>query len=159
MVKIDVNIVNSILSAVKNSFKVITNLDLKIEKPKVIKEIEKEYDVVTNIGFTGVLEGNIVYSFSQEVALALVSDMMQGMMEVKELDDMAISAIGELGNMVSGSIATYLEQLGYLISVTPPSILRGKIVKVSVRGTILLFPIYVSEKNEMDLYFVFKEKK
>ncbi|POZ90441.1 chemotaxis protein CheY, partial [Petrotoga halophila DSM 16923] len=31
-----------------------------MEKPYVVKEIEKHYDVVTNIGFTGELEGNIL---------------------------------------------------------------------------------------------------
>ncbi len=105
------------------------------------------------------MEGNIIYSFSEKEAISLVNEMMQGIMNINELDDMAISAIGEFGNMIAGAIATHLEQYGYLITVTPPSVMRGKIVKVNVRGTILLFPLYVSGNNEMDLYFVYKETR
>jgi len=128
-----------------------------LEKPQVIKEIEKHYDVVTNIGFTGEIEGNILYSFTENVAKGIVNNMMEGMMKIDEIDDMAISAIGELGNMVSGSIATNLEKYGYNINVSPPSVFTGKIVKVNSKGAILEFPIYISGDNEMDLYFIYRE--
>ncbi|WP_245855436.1 chemotaxis protein CheX [Petrotoga mexicana] len=128
-----------------------------MEKPSVVKEIEKHYDVVTNIGFTGELEGNILYSFTENVAKDIVNNMMDGMMKIEEINDMAISAIGELGNMVSGSIATNLEKYGYNIVVTPPSVFTGKIVKVNSKGVILGFPVYVSGDNEMDLYFIYRE--
>ncbi|MGY4686119.1 chemotaxis protein CheX [Petrotoga sp. DB-2] len=128
-----------------------------MEKPSIVKEIEKHYDVVTNIGFTGELEGNILYSFTENVAKDIVNNMMDGMMKIEEINDMAISAIGELGNMVSGSIATNLEKYGYNIVVTPPSVFTGKIVKVNSKGVILGFPVYVSGDNEMDLYFIYRE--
>jgi len=159
LIIIDANIINSVLSAVKNTFQIIAKKEMKVDKPRLVQEIQKDYDVVTNIGFTGVLEGNIIYSFSEKEAISLVNEMMQGIMNINELDDMAISAIGEFGNMIAGAIATHLEQYGYLITVTPPSVMRGKIVKVNVRGTILLFPLYVSGNNEMDLYFVYKETR
>jgi len=128
-----------------------------MEKPYVVKEIEKHYDVVTNIGFTGELEGNILYSFTENVAKDIVNNMMDGMMKIEEINDMAISAIGELGNMVSGSIATNLEKYDYNIIVTPPSVFTGKIVKVNSKGVIIEFPVYVSGDNEMDLYFIYRE--
>jgi len=128
-----------------------------MEKPYVVKDIEKHYDVVTNIGFTGALEGNILYSFTENVAKDIVNNMMDGMMKIEDINDMAISAIGELGNMVSGSIATNLEKYGYNIIVTPPSVFTGKIVKVNSKGVILGFPVYVSGDNEMDLYFIYRE--
>jgi chemotaxis protein CheX len=128
-----------------------------MEKPYVVKDIEKHYDVVTNIGFTGALEGNILYSFTENVAKDIVNNMMDGMMKIEEINDMAISAIGELGNMVSGSIATNLEKYDYNIIVTPPSVFTGKIVKVNSKGVIIEFPVYVSGDNEMDLYFIYRE--
>jgi len=132
-------------------------MDIQMEKPYVVKEIEKHYDVVTNIGFTGELEGNILYSFTENVAKDIVNNMMDGMMKIEEINDMAISAIGELGNMVSGSIATNLEKYDYNIIVTPPSVFTGKIVKVNSKGVIIEFPVYVSGDNEMDLYFIYRE--
>ncbi|ABX32521.1 CheC domain protein [Petrotoga mobilis SJ95] len=132
-------------------------MDIQLQKPYVVKEIEKHYDVVTNIGFTGELEGNILYSFTENVAKDIVNNMMDGIMKIDEIDDMAISAIGELGNMVSGSIGTNLEKYGYNIIVTPPSVFTGKIVKVNSKGVIIEFPVYVSGDNEMDLYFIYRE--
>lgn len=157
LIIIDANIINSVLSAVKNTFQIIAKKELQVDKPKLVPEIQKNYDIVANIGFTGVLEGNIIYSFTEKEAINLVNEMMQGIMSINEVDDMAISAIGEFGNMIAGTIATHLEQYRYLIRVAPPSVIRGKIVKVNVRGTIILFPLYVSGNNEMDLYFVYKE--
>ena len=110
------------------------------------QEILKDYDVVLNIGFDWCI-GRKHYLFisSEKEAINLVNEMMQGTMNINELDDMAISAIEEFGNMISGAIATHLEQYGYSIKVTPPSVMRGKIVKVNVRGTILLFPFMFQE--------------
>jgi len=156
---IDVNIINSILASLKNTFKIITKLNFEVKEPITVKDINKSYDVVTNIGFAGLLEGNILYSFTENVAKDIVNNMMEGMMKVDDIDDMAISALGELGNMVSGSIAVNLEKYNYNIVVTPPSVFRGKIVKVTARGTILKFPVFISGNNEMDLYFVFKERR
>jgi len=132
-------------------------MDIQLEKPYVVNEIEKHYDVVTNIGFTGELEGNILYSFTENVAKDIVNNMMDGIMKIDEINDMAISAIGELGNMVSGSIGTNLEKYGYNINVTPPSVFTGKIVKVNSKGAIIEFPVYISGGNEMDLYFIYRE--
>jgi chemotaxis protein CheX len=82
--------------------------------------------------------------------------MMEGMMQLDEFDEMATSAIGELGNMISGTIATSLEKIGYTINITPPSVVEGKALKVSVDGSILKFVTKLPSDKEFDMYLVLK---
>ncbi len=46
-------------------------------------------------------------------------------MPVTELDDMAMSAISELGNMIMGNAATIFSTKGIVIDITPPTVCRG----------------------------------
>ena len=57
-------------------------------------------------------------------ACQVASGMMMGM-PVPELDDMAMSAISELGNMIMGNAATILSTKGIGIDITPPTVCRG----------------------------------
>ncbi len=43
-------------------------------------------------------------------------------MPVTELDDMATSAISELGNMIMGNAATIFSTKGIVIDITPPTV-------------------------------------
>lgn len=86
---------------------------------------QKSGEVVINVGVTGDLSGNIMFNFSQETGKAIASKMMMGM-EVKELDDMAKSAISELANMVAGNSTMYFSNIGVKIDITPPSLYTGK---------------------------------
>ena len=155
---IDVKIINSVLNSITGTFKTSTKVDLKMGKPQLLKSIEGRYGIVTTIGFNGVLEGNIVYTFNQDVGLEIANSMMGGMMDLNEMDEMAISAIGELGNMISGAVATNLEKIGYSINITPPSIVEGKAIKVSVDGSILKFSAFLKNEKEFDIYLVVKSK-
>lgn len=155
---IDVKIINSVLNSLTETFKSAAKMHLKLDKPQLKKSIEGNYGIVTTIGFNGVLEGNVVYTLNQDVAIEIVNKMMGGVLEISEMDDMAISAVGELGNMISGAIATNLEKIGYTINITPPSVVEGKALKVSVDGSILKFASKIPDGKEFDVYLVLKAK-
>ena len=61
--------------------------------------------------------------------------------EVTSLDEMAWSALSELGNMITGNAATLLSQNGYDLDITPPSVIRGTDVEVSTRVPALVVPL------------------
>ncbi|HOX66054.1 MAG TPA: chemotaxis protein CheX, partial [Thermotogota bacterium] len=117
----DVRIINSILKSTVKIFTEAVNMKIEFEKPQIAKELAKGYDLVTLVGFNGSLSGNLVYAFDTQVALSVVQKMMG--MPYNQLDELAMSAIGELANMISGNIATNMEQIGKPIDITPPSVI------------------------------------
>ncbi len=78
------------------------------------------------IGLTGELKGRINFGMSPATAKAIAGAMM--FEEVSELDEMAISALCELGNMISGQATILLSQGGAKSDITPPSIVMGSSV-------------------------------
>jgi chemotaxis protein CheX len=142
---VDVKVVNAILRSMVKVFNEMLNTKVEMDKPKISKELAKGYDLVTVVGYNGNLSGNLVYGFSSELGLSIVSKMMG--MPYDKLDELAMSAIGELGNMVSGNIAMNLEQIGKPIDITPPSVILGKEIQVNVEGVILKIPARIEAHN------------
>ncbi|AEX85976.1 hypothetical protein XO10_07820 [Marinitoga sp. 1135] len=152
----NVKVINSILDAFSKTFKMATNdMDIAIQKPVVDKGEGRSYEVVVTIGFIGDLHGNIHIGLSEESARAVVSKMMMGM-PVEKLDEMSLSALGELGNMISGAIAVNLEQLGYKINITPPSIMHGNNIIFIKDGVSLRFPLTIEGKYSEEFFVVLK---
>jgi chemotaxis protein CheX len=97
---------------------------------KVLNIIKKdkmyvETDITVIIGLTGDLKGTISYSMSEDTAKKIVSCMMMGM-PVTTLDEIGLSALGELSNMIMGTASTMLSENNYKIDITPPSTVCGK---------------------------------
>ena len=84
--------------------------------------------VMVVIGLTEMLRGNIVYNFTADTARAIASTMMMGM-PVPELDDMAQSAISELGNMLAANAGILLEGQGVSMNISPPTLIVGEAVQ------------------------------
>lgn len=93
------------------------------------------------IGVTGDLIGQIIMFLSEETALALASKMLMEL-PTESFDELAKSAIGELGNMVIGNAVTSLGNNGYICSLTPPALFMGRDVIVSTRDmNFLVIPL------------------
>jgi len=152
---IDVKIINAVIEALTSTFKSASKTEIKLAKPQLLKEIGESFDIITSIGFNGVLEGNLIYTVPVHGAVEIVNNMMNGMMEITQLDDMALSAIGELANMISGAIAISLERTGFPINITPPSVVNGTSIKVNVSGQVLKFPGNFGNA-EIDVFLVVK---
>lgn len=75
------------------------------------------------IGLTGDLKGRINFGMDRATARAIAGAMM--FEEVPELNEMAISALSELGNMISGQATILISQGGAKSDITPPSIVMG----------------------------------
>lgn len=147
----DARVVNALIAAVVNTLKTLLNVTAAVGKPGVLKEIKPKYDMVTVIGFSGGVEGNLIYSFNPSTALKIVSKMMG--FEYESLDDLAMSAIGELGNMIAGALAMNLEKVGCRIVISPPTVVTGKNLKLTVEGLAinLLTSIFDADDAEVIL--------
>lgn len=123
---INVEYINPFLMAASSIIKDICQIEMKVGKPYIKSTEFAEDSVVIMIGLTGEMRGQVMIALSCTKALEIASRMMMGM-PVSELDDMAISAISELGNMIMGNAATILSTKGIAVDITPPTVCRGNI--------------------------------
>lgn len=96
-------------------------------------------------GITGDVEGLVIYGMSMITADKIAGKMLGT--PVVTFDQLAASAIAELGNMVSGHSASLLAVQGYTCDITPPTIIRGTNVKI----TTLNIPALVIPLNLKDI--------
>ncbi|ANQ53506.1 MULTISPECIES: chemotaxis protein CheX [Thermosipho] len=150
----DAKIINSLISAVKSTFKMVLKVEPNVSKPSISKGIEPKYPIVTVIGFNGDIDGNLIYSFNKNTAIKVVSTMMG--MPYENLDELALSALGELGNMTSGSIAMELEKVGYKVDITPPTVITGKDIQVTAEGVILKLPLNIFSEGDFEVHMVIR---
>lgn len=106
--------------------------------------------VVVIIGVTGKMKGQVIFSFEDQTALNIASLMMGGM-NVTTLDELARSAISELGNMVMGNASTNFANKGLFVEITPPTLLRGDNLMVSNKVKTLCIPIEVGNYGSMEI--------
>lgn len=126
MADINVECINPFLMAATSILKEMCQYDINVGKPYVKTTEFEEHSVIIMIGVTGEIRGQVIIAFTLEKACEIASKMMMGM-PVSELDDLAMSAISELGNMIMGNAATILSTKGIGIDITPPTLCRGNI--------------------------------
>lgn len=134
----DAKIVNSLLKSVVETFDKAANIKVTLGKPKLVSQFSPRFSIFTVIGFGGTMEGHLVYGLHYKAAVFIVSKMMG--MPYEQLDELAYSAIGEMGNMVGGALAMNLEKFGQKVTIAPPSVVTGEQLKLHVEGVILALP-------------------
>jgi chemotaxis protein CheX len=87
-----------------------------------------QHDIMVAFGITGAVEGTVIYGMDQASALQIVGVMMG--QACNELDEMVESAIGELGNMITGHASKELSKVGYKCNITPPLVIYGDMTTV-----------------------------
>lgn len=100
-------------------------------------------DVNVVIGLSGSLRGQVIFCLSLETARQIASLMLYGYgMPVDDFDEIAKSAISEMGNIIAGNAATSLNQAGLSCIITPPSLLLGQEISFSFKDLqILVVPL------------------
>ncbi|MCH5266361.1 MAG: chemotaxis protein CheX [Lachnospiraceae bacterium] len=117
--------INPFLMAAKKVLQDTCFVEVAIQKP-VLKETSFNDDNwVIIIGITGEMRGQVLIAMTGEDACSIASKMC--MMEIKEIDDFASSALSELGNMIMGNAATVFSSNGVGIDITPPTLAHGTV--------------------------------
>lgn len=98
------------------------NHDLKLVSAESVSHQFTTEDVTAIIGVSGSLQGNVLYGFNSGTALYVASQMMGE--PVEELDEIGLSALGEIANMITGNAATHLANAGYACDISPPVIIE-----------------------------------
>jgi chemotaxis protein CheX len=79
-------------------------------------------------GVTGHLQGQLILGMSDATSRRIASAMLGGM---DADDELLLSSLAELGNMISGNSVTELATGGFECDITPPSMIRGTDVQIS----------------------------
>lgn len=126
----NVKYINPFIKASTEVLKMIAQLDFTTGKPYMKMSPFTPSSVLIVVGITGQISGQAVISMTSEMARAVASKMMMGM-PVEELDEMAKSALSELGNMIMGNAATLLFNEEITVDITPPTLMVGDGITIS----------------------------
>ena len=97
-------------------------------------------------GVVGNIEGQVIYGMSLTTADKIASVMIG--QPIKTFDQLAASAIAELGNMITGNAITLLSEAGFTCDITPPSLIRGTNVKINMLNIpSLVVPVCLTHGN------------
>ncbi|MBP2031513.1 chemotaxis protein CheX [Clostridium algifaecis] len=120
----DVRYINPFLDAFVNVMPQLGIDDLKKGKISIKGKTISSIGVLIIIGIVGDLRGNIIYGTTIENAKNIASRMMMGA-PVKELDEIAQSAISELTNMLTANACTSFSEEGINIDISTPTLMYG----------------------------------
>lgn len=115
---LDARLINPFLEACVSIMGMVAQTQLQITGPKLVTSMTKGH-IAIKVGVVGELNGEVVFEIAPDNAKKVVSAMMCGM-PVDTLDEMACSALSELGNMITGNAATIFSSMDILIDITPP---------------------------------------
>lgn len=107
------------------------------------------------VGITGMIAGQVIYSMSAGTAKAIAGIMLG--QEVKPLDRNAQSALCELGNMITGMATSRLDMRYMEVSLTPPSLIAGNNIYISVLKMGYVYTSFTSEIGNLDVTIAVRE--
>ena len=111
-------------------------------------------EVTALVGVTGTVSGLVLYSMSLATAVALASRMMG--QEFQELDALAQSGIGELGNVITGRAGVLLSEAGYPSNITPPALVVGRGTMVTTLDLNRLVFTLQTEVGDLEVQLVLR---
>jgi hemerythrin len=81
-------------------------------------------DISVSVGLIGDCPGTAEFVFPLVTALRIVQSMT--MIDPDEFNEMVESALREIANIISGSAASKISEMGYACDITPPKLYRGQ---------------------------------
>lgn len=110
------------------------------------------------VGITGPVEGQVIYGMSVQTADKIASIMLGA--PVVSFDQLAASAIAELGNMISGNSMMHLHGAGFICDITPPTIIRGSNVRISTLDIpALVIPLKIENVGVFEINVSLQERR
>lgn len=111
-------------------------------------------EITAIVGVTGRLTGLVFYGMSTATALNVVGRLLG--QPVTELDDLALSGIAELGNVITGRAATLLANRGLEADIAPPVLLVGAGSRVSTAGIQRIVVPFLTELGTVEAQLAIK---
>jgi len=122
----------------------------------------KQSPIITNsivviIGINGQVKGQVIFTFHMEWGLYLAGQMCCGTV-FPVVDDMVLSALGELSNMLSARAITNIQKLtGEVADITPPTSLHSTgAVNIQIATPIICIPYKNVVGNVFEINFAIR---
>lgn len=154
MANVNVEHINPFLVASTKILKEMCFLDAKIGKPYIKNPAFFEDTMIILIGFTGEMRGQAMIAFENSVACDIASKMI--MMPITEMDELAKSAICELGNMIMGNTATIFSTKGIAIDITPPTVANGSMSFSTTYASNICIPLTYDDGKVIEIDIAIK---
>jgi chemotaxis protein CheX len=141
--------VNPFLAPAQKVWQTEFKLDLKIKSAQAVFYQYTTEDITAIIGVSGKLAGNVLYGFGEKSSLSICERMIGP--GVNPHDPLALSALGEIANIITGNAATQLAASGYDCDIAPPVIVepRGSTITCSVPRQILV--VFTSDLGDLSV--------
>lgn len=155
---IDVRHINPFLQSSISVMESVASVKLIVGKPEATDFNLRDASYAIQVGVVGEMKGQVILALTDENARDIASKMMFGM-PVDTIDEMAASALNELGNMIMGNTATIFSTLGILIDITPPLSMQGKDIVLRSDTEGIKVPLMYGGKPYIELYIcVYQDK-
>jgi chemotaxis protein CheX len=131
-------------------------LPCQVGKPSITSSPFSGLEVLTVVGITGDIRGQMYFGGAISSFLQIVSSMMGGA-PVTALGALEQSAISELANMICGNAMSFFSQEGITLDITPPTLIVGNQIEISaVKMSVLSIPIILNTNNFLEMNIVFE---
>lgn len=120
----DVKLMNPFISAASEVLEKEVGIQSGKGRISLQKNAHTTEEVTILVRLAGQIEGMVGYGMSEDTAKAFVSEMMG--QEWSVLDELAQSALGELGSMIVGLANTELSDRGYETNISPPMLILNE---------------------------------
>ncbi len=154
MANVNVEHINPFLMASTKILKEMCFIDAKIGKPYIKNPAFFADTLLILIGFTGEMRGQAMIAFENPVACDIASKMI--MMPITEMDELAKSAICELGNMIMGNTATIFSTKGIAIDITPPALGNGTMSFTTSFASNICVPLEYDNNKKIEINIAIK---
>lgn len=140
--------------AVREVFQTMLSLDVSIIESRPLPP-DPQGEIVSSVGFTGTITGAI-YLYSRVSFARVLTSRMLGITEADvDSDEMINDALGELSNMVVGSVKSQLCDGGLHCILTIPSIVRGQKLSVEKPAQVTTRVVAFAHGNQHFLAEIF----
>ena len=123
----DVNYINPILSSFASVMPQLGLANVRKKGMSLKGRFIESPGVMIIVGIIGDIKGNVIYGLSLNDAKKIASTMMMGM-PVDKFDELAQSAISELTNMLTATVATNFSNDNININISTPTLVHGEFV-------------------------------
>lgn len=127
----DSQVANQFINATLSIFKQVGNVNLKKTGLEYFPNGHKiSAGIATILGITGALKGQFILVLDEAMALKIATAILMGV-PVTTYDEVAESAVSEIGNMIGGEASRQLHEIGHICDLTVPAIVRGKEMEIA----------------------------
>ena len=153
----NVKFVNPFVMAASEVLRSEIQADVRRGELKLQRSSLTGNEVTALLTLVGQVEGVVMYGMSMEMALAFVSKMLG--QPVEELNELAQSGIGELGNVITGRASMLLAAEGFSATISVPTLIVGANVQISTLDFQRLVVPLITPYGTLEIHLALRERR